>query len=79
MKTVETIYAERSYQNEHGVNKTQKIIRIDKVYSNGKIAPNNTEYLWFESIGDFTHLVCSYKTEAGMKKAMEKYDFENRI
>ena len=78
MKTVETVYKVREYTNEHGVKKTQKIIRLDKVLSSGKIVPKQTEFLWFETIGDFTHLVCRYKTESGMKKAMEKYDFDTK-
>ena len=74
-KNVETEIERCEYDNKWGVKITNKLVRFDKVASSGNIM--NTEFVWYQYIGDSFSIKANYKTEKRMRKAMADFGFYN--
>lgn len=53
---------------------TYELVRLDKIYSSGKIARGYTEYVLYETIGEHTSIKLNYKRESKIRQAMNDLD-----
>ena len=63
----ETTIERKQKKNEHGVTIVDEIVKLESACTK--------EYVWYQSIGDYKRIVCSFKTEKRMRKAMEEIGF----
>ncbi len=67
MKVTKTIIERNEGQNEHGCKITNELVKIETNCTK--------EYVWYKTINDHKCIVCSYKTEKRMRKAMADCGF----
>lgn len=67
MKARETIVERTEGLNEHGVKIINELVKIETACTK--------EYVWYRTTGDSKCIVCSYKAEKRMRKAMTDYGF----
>ena len=64
-------------ENEHGVIIVNELVEFKKVYtdSKGNEKALEKEYVWYQTIGDYTSTFCRYKREKNMRDMMKQYNF----
>ena len=67
IRIIETIIERNEGLNEHGAKIINELVKIETACTK--------EYVWYQTIGDHKHIVCSYKAEKRMRKAMADYGF----
>ena len=67
MRAMETIIERNEGLNEHGVKIINELVKIETACTK--------EYVWYRTTADSKCIVCSYKAEKRMRKAMTDYGF----
>lgn len=67
MKHTKTVIDRKETKNEYGVTIINEIVEIKSA--------SDKEFVWYRTIGDFKSIVCSFKTEKRIRKAMEEIGF----
>ena len=71
MKYMETVIERKETINENGVKIVNEIVKLKSACTE--------EFVWYRTTGDHKCIVCSYKTEKRMRKAMAERskEYEN--
>lgn len=66
-KYTETIIERNEKTNEYGVKEINEVVKLESACTK--------EFIWYKTVGDYKHIVCSFKTEKRMREAMKKAGF----
>lgn len=69
MKATETIIERREGMNTYGTSVINEVVEIKSAC--------NREFVWYRTVGEHKSIVCCFKTEKRMRKAMADFGFYN--